>query len=129
MHVRDLVGEVLCLDRDGRQKFFECTTRRDRQLLLHVPRRVTAEQSCIAFAQDAGKALAIDAALVQHAGQGLLRERELLARLQAFQFGDALLDDSSDERRVGKESVSTCCFRWWPYHLKTKTVKKVTNNE
>src|SRR3546814_2788204 len=45
LHVRDLVGEVLCLDRDGRQKVCECTTRRDRQLLLHVPRRVTAEQS------------------------------------------------------------------------------------
>src|SRR3546814_15947697 len=79
LHVRDLVGEVLCLDRDGRQKVCECTTRRDRQLLLHVPRRVTAEQSCIAFAQDAGKALAIDAAPVQPAGQGLLRVRELLA--------------------------------------------------
>src|SRR3546814_10794811 len=54
---------------------------------------VFSSDLCIAFAQDAGKALAIDAALVQHAGQGLLRERELLARLQAFQFGDALLDD------------------------------------
>src|SRR3546814_11259777 len=24
----------------------------------------------------------------------------------------------SEERRVGKESVRTCRFRWWPYHLK-----------
>src|SRR3546814_11503411 len=23
---------------------------------------------------------------------------------------------SSDERRVGKECVSTCRSRWWPYH-------------
>src|SRR6056297_3347535 len=24
----------------------------------------------------------------------------------------------SEERRVGKECVSTCRSRWWPYHLK-----------
>src|SRR3546814_12785043 len=27
----------------------------------------------------------------------------------------------SEERRVGKESVSTGRFRWWPYHQKKKT--------
>src|SRR3546814_19441352 len=25
---------------------------------------------------------------------------------------------SSEERRVGKECVSTCRSRWWPHHLK-----------
>src|SRR3546814_13528257 len=25
----------------------------------------------------------------------------------------------SEERRVGKECVSTCRSRWWPYHQKT----------
>src|SRR3546814_14436977 len=25
-------------------------------------------------------------------------------------------DRSSEERRVGKECVSTCIFRWWPCH-------------
>src|SRR3546814_20037668 len=29
----------------------------------------------------------------------------------------------SEERRVGKECVSTCRYRWWPYHKK-KTNKK-----
>src|SRR3546814_17696998 len=29
----------------------------------------------------------------------------------------------SDERRVGKEGVSTCRSRWWPYHEK-KTKRK-----
>src|SRR3546814_15293228 len=29
----------------------------------------------------------------------------------------------SEERRVGKECVSTCRSRWWPYHKK----KKLTN--
>src|SRR3546814_20463446 len=27
----------------------------------------------------------------------------------------------SEERRVGKECVSTCSYRWWPYHSKKKT--------
>src|SRR3546814_14845859 len=27
----------------------------------------------------------------------------------------------SDERRVGTECVSTCRYRWWTYHLQTKT--------
>src|SRR3546814_15291184 len=26
------------------------------------------------------------------------------------------IDKRSEERRVGKECVSTCRFRWWPYH-------------
>src|SRR3546814_19737683 len=28
------------------------------------------------------------------------------------------LERRSEERRVGKESVSTCRTRWWPYHYK-----------
>src|SRR3546814_17767470 len=32
----------------------------------------------------------------------------------------------SEERRVGKECVSTCRSRWWPYHSK-KTTKKIHN--
>src|SRR3546814_10305023 len=47
--------------------------------------------------------------------------------LNAFQIADAihvhilkgtgidLIDDRSEERRVGKEGVSTCRSRWWPY--------------
>src|SRR3546814_6031882 len=55
---------------------------------------------------------------VRHRADGLARvdlvgiERhqrdELLAVL--------LLEDSSEERRVGKECVSTCRSRWSPYH-------------
>src|SRR3546814_16934391 len=33
----------------------------------------------------------------------------------------------SEERRVGKESVSTCRFRWSPYHKKNKN--KQTNKQ
>src|SRR3546814_19339715 len=32
-----------------------------------------------------------------------------------------ILDWRSEERRVGKEGVSTCRSRWWPYHYKKKT--------
>src|SRR3546814_12870952 len=31
-------------------------------------------------------------------------------------------DDRSEERRVGKECVSTCRSRWSPYHSKKKTM-------
>src|SRR3546814_17403905 len=32
--------------------------------------------------------------------------------------------DRSEERRVGKECVSTCRSRWWPLHKKKKKTKK-----
>src|SRR3546814_16822855 len=36
----------------------------------------------------------------------------------------------SEERRVGKECVSTCRSRWTPYHKKKKTAKKnIKTNE
>src|SRR3546814_18387106 len=31
---------------------------------------------------------------------------------------------SSEERRVGKECVSTCRSRWWPYHAKNNNKSK-----
>src|SRR3546814_10978855 len=34
-----------------------------------------------------------------------------------------LSDPRSEERRVGKECVSTCRSRWSPYHYKKNTVK------
>src|SRR3546814_14192721 len=33
---------------------------------------------------------------------------------------DAIEDVRSEERRVGKECVSTCRYRWSPYHSKKK---------
>src|SRR3546814_13437568 len=35
----------------------------------------------------------------------------------------AALDERSEERRVGKECVSTCRSRWWPYPSKKKPVQ------
>src|SRR3546814_14481870 len=52
-----------------------------------------------------------------HAQRGEAAARAYLGR-------DALLreivGDRSEERRVGKECVSTCRSRWSPYHLKKK---------
>src|SRR3546814_14770714 len=39
----------------------------------------------------------------------------------AQQHGDPPQNDSSEERRVGKESVSTCRSRWSLYHYNTNT--------
>src|SRR3546814_2719649 len=42
------------------------------------------------------------------------RERRDIDRF--VQFGDVPVADRSEERRVGKECVSTCRSRWSPYH-------------
>src|SRR3546814_11145034 len=38
------------------------------------------------------------------------------------------LENRSEERRVGKECVSTCRSRWSPYHYKTKTKVRVVTD-
>src|SRR3546814_18181807 len=35
----------------------------------------------------------------------------------------------SEERRVGKECVSTCRSRWWPKHTKTNTQKSAISQQ
>src|SRR3546814_21020096 len=39
-----------------------------------------------------------------------------VARMLDFMGKQGLLDNRSEERRVGKECVSTCRSRWSPYH-------------
>src|SRR3546814_16809050 len=40
-----------------------------------------------------------------------------LIRLRMDQYpGGAFKSCRSEERRVGKECVSKCRYRWWPYH-------------
>src|SRR3546814_13153332 len=34
----------------------------------------------------------------------------------------------SEERRVGKEGVSTCRSRWWPYHYKKQKLQLIQNH-
>src|SRR3546814_13541906 len=58
----------------------------------------------------------------------------LLRHLQLARFGVARKDAAgrSEERRVGKECVSTCRSRWSPYHYKKKNnnhcTYQTTNN-
>src|SRR3546814_20121237 len=45
-------------------------------------------------------------------------EHDFLIREVAERLGERLDDVRSEERRVGKECVSTCRSRWSPYHYK-----------
>src|SRR3546814_17751597 len=58
----------------------------------------------------------------RHAGAGARTPRSPFLHApfrHAADHGPALrLEKRSEERRVGKECVSTCSFRWSPYHLK-----------
>src|SRR3546814_12139329 len=52
-------------------------------------------------------------------GRGGIREIEFFAQVHQLIYGGR--DPSrSEERRVGKECVSACRSRWWPYHYKKK---------
>src|SRR3546814_14542158 len=48
--------------------------------------------------------------LIEHA------EMARLSRILVELTRDCPLPDRSEERRVGKECVSTCRSRWWPCH-------------
>src|SRR3546814_11541948 len=54
------------------------------------------------------RALSLPVDLLEGAAAARLRERRRVP--------------SSEERRVGKECVSTCRSRWSPYHSKKKTI-------
>src|SRR3546814_14022321 len=55
-------------------------------------------------------------------------DRVIAARAAAFlrQFRIICADIRSEERRVGKECVSTCRSRWSPYHLKKNNIISIT---
>src|SRR3546814_12418894 len=49
--------------------------------------------------------------------KSVLPELPMVSALTANHLAALLFtDDRSEERRVGKECVSTCRSRWWPYH-------------
>src|SRR3546814_14622236 len=72
------------------------------------------------------------AELVDLVGGALIGDIRLDGRLAgwvlALTGGEDLAEDGlvdrSEERRVGKECVSTCISRWWPYN----SIKKYFNN-
>src|SRR3546814_21012129 len=51
----------------------------------------------------------------------------IIARIGGMRVrrGQGALLDRSEERRVGKECVSTCRSRWSPYHKKKKKDNKI----
>src|SRR3546814_16824784 len=54
-----------------------------------------------------------------------LKRPDRLAELLALRgVVNAEIQHRSEERRVGKECVSTCRSRWSPYHYKKKKKKK-----
>src|SRR3546814_16861818 len=54
---------------------------------------------------------------------------ELLLRLHLrFGLHPRQVGDRSEERRVGKECVSTCRSRWSPYHSKKQKQKNTTEH-
>src|SRR3546814_12685771 len=55
--------------------------------------------------------------------------RSLRSRRDGHRPGVPRAEARSEERRVGKECVSTCRSRWSPYHLKKKNNRKQTKYE
>src|SRR3546814_20299494 len=49
-----------------------------------------------------------------------MREADVLVPTVTDRIDAALIEQRSEERRVGKECVSTCRSRWSPYHSKKK---------
>src|SRR3546814_17032929 len=67
------------------------------------------------------RAVGLDAELVREVHDPAARRIELADRVQALDERALALDARqrrrrSEERRVGKECVSTCRSRWSPYH-------------
>src|SRR3546814_11798868 len=59
----------------------------------------------------------------------LITERDLQRAEIVLQLRQrARAEDRSEERRVGKECVSTCRSRWSPYRYKKKYSKYILNN-
>src|SRR3546814_14216890 len=55
-----------------------------------------------------------------------LMQENWIGKSQGLEFSFKL---RSEERRVGKECVSTCRSRWSPYHYKKKTENDIKNIE
>src|SRR3546814_20880073 len=68
-------------------------------------------------------------ASVVEKGTGVPGERRMVAGLYSNRLRTGMplqAEPRSEERRVGKECVSTCRSRWWPYHYKN-TLTKVSD--
>src|SRR3546814_15611579 len=57
-----------------------------------------------------------------NAGSDMIKCRRKLVPQRIVQWRQHII--RSEERRVGKECVSTCRYRWSPYHVKKKRRKQ-----
>src|SRR3546814_11480329 len=76
-------------------------------------------QRQIQAVQPIGGLIALMTVPVKHPTRGQNHVASIHRHLDATHDGKgalALQDDRSEERRVGKECVSTCRSRWSPYH-------------
>src|SRR3546814_13097935 len=58
------------------------------------------------------------------AAYALLRSHAMQSNRRIVDVAEALMTARSEERRVGKECVSTCRSRWSPYHSKKKNINR-----
>src|SRR3546814_12108233 len=81
-----------------------------------------AEQHLVAFAIERGRDEFLDRGRLIARGLIVANQFESFAAFDLVGAGGAMRDiafggvDRSEERRVGKECVSTCRSRWSPYH-------------
>src|SRR3546814_19874493 len=64
-----------------------------------------------------------------YGGEYALATPAVHAAMAHFESATDARSDRSEERRVGKECVSTCRSRWSPYHYKKNTQKKQSNHQ
>src|SRR3546814_15554024 len=83
--------------------------------LDRLPQRLDRRNQLHARDAETPDADRIDASPTEHRGKSLYRACTEGKGLAASRCGPHKTA-RSDERRVGKECVSTCRSRWWPYH-------------
>src|SRR3546814_4982699 len=106
----DVIGELVCGTVVLCSFFFSSRRRHTRCAL------VTGVQTCALPILGDLSAVSIEEQADQHDGsadQGLLH---LFDERAGFPRGQGPAARRSEERRVGKECVSTCRSRWSPYH-------------
>src|SRR3546814_3197490 len=101
--------------------FFFSSRRRHTRCAL-----VTGVQTCALPISEKSQALA---QVAMKLGQAIYEKEQQAAASPAAYAGESKADEDvvdaefserSEERRVGKECVSTCRYRWSPYHSKKK---------
>ena len=93
VEVGDFVSEVLGLDRDRGQEVGQRAAVGHAEFPLHLLSCLPTKESRVPLAADAGEALVVLHSIVNDAGQGLFRARQLLAGGQPLDFAQSLLDE------------------------------------